>query len=123
MTKKASEREEAARQLGRELAQKVAGMDGLLRGSLIERTTVCGRPGCRCAQGRPHGPYLYVSIFDGKRSRLVYVPQAMAAQVRAWVANYQQVAAALERLSAASVARIQKQRRRQADAGPGRDEP
>ena len=32
-----------------------------LRGSLIERYKRCGKPGCRCAQSKGHGPKYYLS--------------------------------------------------------------
>ncbi len=72
-----------ARRLGREGA--------LMRGSLARLYVRCGREDCRCAQGRKHGPYLYVSIFEGRRSKSVYVPQRLEAQVRRWVQNGQAV--------------------------------
>ena len=28
----------------------------VLRGSLIERYKRCGKPGCKCAKGKGHGP-------------------------------------------------------------------
>src|SRR4030042_25215 len=33
----------------------------LLRGSLLERPKFCGKPGCKCTQGQPHPPSLYLS--------------------------------------------------------------
>ena len=33
----------------------------LLRGSLLERPKFCGKPGCKCTQGQPHPPGLYLS--------------------------------------------------------------
>jgi len=76
------------------------GADGeILKGSLIERYTVCRQPSCHCLKGQKHGPYLYVSVFDGKQSRQVYVPQAMEAQVRRWVKNGHILAASIATLS------------------------
>jgi hypothetical protein len=93
-----------------ELARQLASIDGMLKGSLIERYTVCTRPNCRCARGHKHGPYLYVSVFDGKRSRHIYVPKAMAEQVTAWVKNYHRASAIIERMSALSIERIRLKR-------------
>jgi hypothetical protein len=81
----------------------------ILKGSLIQRFTVCGRPGCRCLQGEKHGPYLYASIFDGKQSRQVYVPQTMEAEVRRWSKNYQRLSEIISELSALSVQQIRLQ--------------
>ena len=41
----------------------------------------CGRPGCRCARGRPHGPYFYRFWREGGRLRKAYVrPADLAAR-------------------------------------------
>jgi hypothetical protein len=38
----------------------------LLRGSLLERPKYCGKAGCKCTQGLPHPPGLYLSrLVDG----------------------------------------------------------
>ena len=64
------------------------GRDGeLMKGSLVQRATRCGRPGCKCARGEKHGPYLYVSVFRGGRTRSVYVPRHLESEVRRWVEN------------------------------------
>jgi hypothetical protein len=81
----------------------------ILKASLIERFTVCGRPGCQCLQGQKHGPYLYASVFDGKQSRQVYVPQTRVAEVRRWTANYQRLAKMIAELSALSVESLRSQ--------------
>lgn len=81
----------------------------MLKASLIERFTVCGRPGCRCQQGQKHGPYLYASLFDGKQSRQIYVPQAMEAEVRQWAKNYHRLSTIVVQLSALSVESIRLQ--------------
>ena len=41
------------------LAARLAEVEALLAGSLVEQTRRCGKPGCRCAVGDPHGPYAY----------------------------------------------------------------
>ena len=57
----------------------------IMKGSLVMRSTRCGRSGCKCAQGEKHGPYLYVSVFREGRTRSVYVPQHLEGEVRRWV--------------------------------------
>ena len=98
-----SKQEERIRRKRGELVKLMSSGGEILKGSLIERSTVCGRPGCRCLQGEKHGPYLYVSIFDGKQSRQVYVPQPLETEVRRWAQNYQRLAEIIAGLSALSV--------------------
>ena len=62
----------------------------VIRGSLIERSTRCGNPNCRCRKGRPHGPYFYLSVTLGVgRTKTYYVPQGKVGQVREGIASYQ----------------------------------
>ena len=54
----------------------------LLAGSLVEQTRRCGKAGCRCAEGEPHGPYVYFAPKTAGRGRLRYVPAALLDVVR-----------------------------------------
>ena len=94
-----------------ELAAKTGAGGNLLKGSLLERFTVCTKSGCRCARGHKHGPYLYVSIFDGKRSRQVYVPKGMQQEVKSWVKNYENTKRLIDKISACSIDLIKLTRR------------
>lgn len=73
----------------------------LLRGSLIERYKRCGKPGCKCATGRGHGPKYYLSLSrSGEHPQMDYVPQAYLTQVRESLANYQRTREILEEICA-----------------------
>ncbi len=45
----------------------------LLRGSLLERPKYCGKPGCKCTQGQPHPPSLYLSRLVGDSVRHLFI--------------------------------------------------
>ncbi|MFL6147508.1 MAG: DUF6788 family protein [Pseudonocardiaceae bacterium] len=40
------------------------------RRPLVEQTRRCGKPGCRCAEGNPHGPYVYFGAKTVGRSHI-----------------------------------------------------
>lgn len=103
MPKTSMKGEERIHRQRRRLIKGFGGGGEILKCSLIERYTVCSRPGCHCMEGEKHGPYLYVSFFDGKQSRQVYVPQTMQTQVRGWVKNYQRLSETVGKLSDLSV--------------------
>ena len=111
-TKKSYDDDEKLQCQKTKLAVKVGAQGNLLKGSLIERFTVCTRPGCRCARGHKHGPYLYVSVFDGKRSRQVYVPKSMEKEVRSWVKNYESTKKLIDNISAINIELIKLKRRK-----------
>ena len=106
MPKTRSEQEVRIRRIRKELVKQIPQGGEILKGSLIERFTVCGRTGCRCLQNEKHGPYLYASVFDGKQSRQVYVPQSLAEEVRQWAQNYQRLSKIIAELCALSVEQI-----------------
>jgi len=56
-------------------------VDALLPGALVEQHRNCGKEGCRCTRGEPHGPYVYLQV----AGRLMYVPAALAEAVRSRV--------------------------------------
>ena len=60
----------------RTLVERLSALGPVLRASLIERFTQCGKGGCKCMHGEKHGPayYLTVSYAKGK-TRQVYVPK------------------------------------------------
>ena len=72
----------------RKLIRNMPALDRIMRGSLIERFKR-GRPGCHCAEGRGHGPKLYLSVsVSGERPQMDYVPTARAEEVSAMVDNF-----------------------------------
>ena len=48
----------------------------LIRGSLIERYTKCGKANCHCVKGKGHGPKYYLSVsYPKSRPKLFYIPK------------------------------------------------
>jgi hypothetical protein len=93
----------AARRLAgrrRKLVEQLTELGPVLRASLIERFTQCGKAGCKCMQGEKHGPayYLTVSYAKGK-TRQVYVPKDLRPLAETWVRNYHQALTVLEEIS------------------------
>ncbi len=78
------------------LARALPAVDGVLPGALVEQHRGCGKEGCRCARGEPHGPYVYLQV----GGRLVYVPARLAEAVRVQVEVSALVRQALEEISA-----------------------
>jgi hypothetical protein len=84
----------------RRLAARLGDVEQVLAGSLVEQTRRCGKPGCRCAEGEPHGPYAYFAPKVAGRGRSKYVPSSLVAVVRARLARGEQVEAVLAEISA-----------------------
>jgi hypothetical protein len=89
----------ALRRRRAQLLRQLPPMKQLLRGSIIERYLRCGKPGCKCAQGKGHGPKYYLSVsFPGRRPQQDYVPQGDYTRVSQYLANHQQVRTVIEEI-------------------------
>jgi len=84
----------------RRLVARLGQAETLLAGSLVEQTRRCGKPGCRCADGEPHGPYVYFAPKAAGRGRLRYVPAALVEVVRRCVHTGVEVEGVLAEISA-----------------------
>ena len=72
----------------------------MLRASLIERFTQCGKGRCKCMQGEKHGPSYYLTVSYAKgRTRQVYVPRDLQPLAQQWVSNYHQAMTVREAIS------------------------
>ena len=72
----------------------------MLSGSLTEQTRRCGKAGCRCAGGEPHGPYAFFAPKTAARGRLRYVPASLAGVVGRYLRNGEEIEQLLAEISA-----------------------
>jgi hypothetical protein len=79
------------------LAQLIS-QRGVLRGSLLLRRRVCGKPNCKCTRGQKHES-LYLVISEGGRTRQLYVPREWESRVRRWVEEYHRARQLMEEIS------------------------
>jgi hypothetical protein len=84
----------------RALAARLGEAEQILAGSLVEQTRRCGKPGCRCADGEPHGPYAYFTPRPRGRGRARYVPAPLAGVVRRYLQRGVEIEAVLAEISA-----------------------
>jgi hypothetical protein len=102
-----AEREEA-RAIAKELS-KIARTGDVLPGSILERLTRCGRPGCACQQDPPrrHGPYWQWTRKVANKTVSKYLNKQQAHECRRWVDNDRRLRELVARLEAIGIARLQ----------------
>jgi hypothetical protein len=61
------------------LAARLSDLEETLRGVLLSEGRRCSSEGCRCRRGELHGPYTYLAVYTGGRSRAIYVPSGVQA--------------------------------------------
>ena len=90
----------ALRRRRRSLVAQLPPLEQILRGSLMERYLRCGKPNCKCARGRPHGPLWYLTVTLGPgRTTGATVARHQVEQVRHGIKYYRQVKEGLEQIS------------------------
>src|SRR5947207_9008553 len=67
------------------LAGGLSDPERTLRGVLLHKGRRCSSEGCHCRRGELHGPYPYLAVYSGGRSRTIYVPAAVEAACEAHV--------------------------------------
>lgn len=82
-----------------ELLAGLPSAERLLPGVLVEQHRNCGRQGCRCTRGEPHGPYIYLQV----AGRLMYVPSGLAELVGLHVELSGRLRESLEEISRINV--------------------
>jgi hypothetical protein len=69
----------------------------VIKGSVYELKTKCGKPGCKCAQGRLHHRMVLSASEKGK-TRLRAIPRGFLVEVQTKVHRYQELRRARARL-------------------------
>ena len=83
----------------RALAARLGDVEQVLSGSLTEQARRCGKPGCRCAGGEPHGPYAFFAPKTAARPAQVR-PGALTGVVRRYLRNGEEIEQLLAEISA-----------------------
>jgi hypothetical protein len=84
----------------RAAAARLGDVEQVLAGTLTEQVRRCGRAGCRCEHGDPHGPYAYFTPRPAGRGRVRYVPAGLAQVVRGYLRRGERAGTALAEISA-----------------------
>ena len=94
-----------ARRIATELAE-IATSAKVLPGSIAERRTHCGRPGCRCMADppRPHGPYFQWTRKVASKTVGRWLSAEQAADYRVFIENDRRLHELVARLEAIGVA-------------------
>jgi hypothetical protein len=93
----------------REILAELAQIGYALPGSIVQRSTACGRPGCRCQADPPvlHGPYLsWIRKTGGKPVTRKLTPE-QEQRYRPWFDNARRLHQLVSELQALSVQAIE----------------
>jgi hypothetical protein len=93
-----------------QLVRSLGALREMLPGSFIERQRPCGKPNCRCADGKhPHIQYLLSVWWEGK-SRTFHLPAAEADQIRQRVELHRRFRSAAARIGELNLRRWLRER-------------
>jgi hypothetical protein len=106
------QKREEVRQIARELA-RIARSGKVLPGSIGERRTRCGQPGCACQSdpARRHGPYWHWTRKVAGKTVGRYLSRDQAAEGERWIANDRRLRELVARLEAIGIECLEAERR------------
>jgi hypothetical protein len=105
----------------REILAELGEIGYALPGSIVRRTTSCGRPSCHCQADPPvlHGPYLsWIRKTDGKAITRKLTPE-QEQRYRPWFDNSRRLQALITELQTLSVQAIEEAEGWQRQPGSG----
>ncbi|MFN3740597.1 MAG: DUF6788 family protein [Thermodesulfovibrionales bacterium] len=53
----------------------------MLQGSIVRIKARCGKKGCKCERGQPHGISHYLSFRESGKTQMVYIPKEKVKEV------------------------------------------
>jgi hypothetical protein len=77
-----------------------------LQGSIVKRTSRCGKDNCWCAKEGGGHTACYLSIRIGGKRKMVYIPQSLEKDAREWVMTYRQINKQIAKVSKYCLDRI-----------------
>jgi hypothetical protein len=84
------------------LREAISVPEEIIKGSPVEVERVCGKPNCRCTEGRKHKG-LYLSQYIKGKPHMTHIPRNMEKRVRAGVENYRRLKKYINELSAVNL--------------------
>ena len=84
------------------LIRSLGALREMLPGSFVERKRACGRPNCRCADGKNLHPQFQLSVLIEGQPKTFHVPAELAQQVRGKVEmrrRFEQAAATISKIN------------------------
>ena len=95
------------------IKKDIVALGPLRPGTLYERHSVCGKPGCRCSRAKKpikHGPYYYLSYTFKGKSYTEFVPREKVKVIKGEIQNYNKLVKLVKMLIDCSIklARLRK---------------
>jgi hypothetical protein len=81
------------------LLKELGTLSHLLRGSWVQRYSVCSRVGCKCHNGERHGPRHYLVINTGRHQRQRYVANSQVKLALEGLAQYRRLQEIIGRIT------------------------
>jgi hypothetical protein len=72
---------------------------GMISGSMHSAYKKCGNKSCRCAEGKLHGPFKYLSRKEGAKTNLTFVRRADEDDVERMAADYRKYCTHMTKLN------------------------
>jgi len=81
------------------LVGKLAGYKHILRGTLVNRGNICGKPGCKCKRGFLHGPYYYLAHRSLKGANMIFLNKTKLPHAKKGLEEYKRLTELIYKVS------------------------
>ena len=79
-------------------------------GSLVTSERKCGKVNCWCEREKKGGHVSsYLSVRVGKKREMVFIPRAMVARVREWIATHKEIHQEILKISECCLQRVREE--------------
>ena len=92
----------------KEVFRKMPRTEEIIKGTLVVMRNKCGKPNCKCQKGHPHIALALSQYVNGK-TRMTYIPKAIAKEVKTAVDNYKGTKKCINELSGINLEIVKKQ--------------
>ena len=72
---------------------------GMIRGNLVEKYLPCGKEGCKCKEGKLHGPFYYLIYPEGGKQKTLYVRKDKLREVREGIKAYKRARKTIDKVA------------------------
>ncbi len=81
------------------LLRQIQNLGPWIEGTLVITARKCGKDNCACHHQGPKHPVLFVTWKEAGKTRSLYIPRQLEAEVKQWTENYRRLKELIRQIS------------------------
>ena len=83
----------------RRLRKKIESIGPFVQGTVVSLQRICGSKNCACRRGGKKHPATLITWKENGKTKALYVPRKLEAQVKVWAQNYKKLKDLIDKIS------------------------